>query len=97
MTVIKVINSTIKHPWGSVSAARPSLGGGAQCSPQDILLQEDSDLGRGETMECLICQDEDLKENPSVYREAVELYEERVTWSCLQDRVIGLAAAFWTN
>ena len=28
-------------------------------------------------MECLVCQDEDLKEYPLVYREPVELYEER--------------------
>ena len=43
----------------------------------DTLLQEGSDVGRGDAMECLVCQDGDLKENPLVYREPVELYEER--------------------
>ena len=53
------------------------LGGGAQRSPQDMLLQEGNDVGRGQAMECLICQEEDLKENPLAYRQPVELYEER--------------------
>ncbi len=35
-----------------------------------------SAVGRGEAMECLVCQDEDLKENLLAYREQVELYEE---------------------
>ena len=42
-----------------------------------MLLQESGDVGRGEAMECLICQDEDLKENLLAYREPVKLYEER--------------------
>ena len=56
---------------------REYVGGGVQRSLRDVLLQEGSDVGRGESMQCLVCQDEDLKENPLAYREPVELYEER--------------------
>ena len=41
-----------------------------------MLLLEGSDVGRGEAMECLVCQDEDLEEDLLAYREPVELYKE---------------------
>ena len=42
-----------------------------------MLFLEGSDVGRGKTMDCLVYQNKDVKEDPLMYRESVDVYNVR--------------------
>ena len=66
------MRESVVGQWYKDGESSGTIGGGTILS--DF---KGSDGGRGGAMECLVCQDEDLKENPLVYREPVEFNEER--------------------